>query len=69
MSGDPEFIILKYQAWMRTAAFEDTILGAIIKQPLSPSTNYVPDAPTAYISHALQEGSATDFVLRASRVR
>lgn len=66
MSGDPEFIILKYQAWMKTAAFEDTILGAIIKQPLSPSTNYVPDAPAAYISHTLQEGSATDFVLEGT---
>ena len=66
MNGDPKFIILKYQAWMRTAAFENTILGAIIKQPLSPSTNYVPDAPAAYISHALQEGSATDFVLEGT---
>ncbi|OWY55929.1 hypothetical protein AALT_g11256 [Alternaria alternata] len=66
MTGDPKFIILKYQAWMKTAAFEDTILGAITKQPLSPSTNYVPDAPAAYISHALQEGSATDFVLEGT---
>ncbi|CAN9384246.1 unnamed protein product [Alternaria alternata] len=36
-------------------------------QPLSPSTHYVPDAPAAYISHALQEGSATDFVLEGTR--
>ena len=66
MTGDPKFIILKYQAWMKAAAFEDTILGAIIKQPLSPSTNYVPDAPAAYISHALQDGFATDFVLEGT---
>lgn len=66
MSGDPKFIILKYQAWMRTATFEDTILGAIIRQPLSPSTNYVPGAPARYLTHALQEGSATDFVLQGT---
>jgi hypothetical protein len=36
------------------------------KQPLSPSTNYISNAPATYISHALQEGSATDFVLEGT---
>ncbi|CAI6089272.1 unnamed protein product [Clonostachys chloroleuca] len=37
MKGDPEFVILKYQAWMEAAEFEDVILGAVVKEPLSPS--------------------------------
>lgn len=63
MKGDPEFVILKYQAWMEAPEFEDTILGAIVKEPLSPSTNYVPDSPFKYMTHEHQKGTATDFVL------
>jgi len=63
MKGDPEFVILKYQAWLEASEFEDKILGAIIKNPLSPSTNYVPDSPIKYKTHEHQKGSATDFVL------
>jgi hypothetical protein len=63
MKGDPEFVILKYQAWMEASEFEETILGAIVKEPLSPSTNYVPDSPLKYKTHEPQKGSATDFVL------
>ena len=66
MKGDPEFVILKYQAWMEAAEFEDVILGAIVHEPLSPSTNYVPDAPRKYVTHEHQTGAATDFVLAGS---
>ncbi|KAF1924937.1 uncharacterized protein M421DRAFT_424354 [Didymella exigua CBS 183.55] len=59
MKGDPQFVILKHQAWMKSANFEDTILGAIVKEPLSPTTNYVPQSPG--LSHCVQDGSATDF--------
>lgn len=48
---------------MEASEFEDAILGAIIKEPLSPSTNYVPDSPVKYRTHEHQKGSATDFVL------
>ncbi|KAJ8117107.1 hypothetical protein OPT61_g1614 [Boeremia exigua] len=65
MNGDPEFVILKCQAWMKASIFEDKILGAIIKQPLSPSTNYTPDSPATYLTHDVQDGSATDFLLDA----
>jgi hypothetical protein len=51
---------------MKSSDFEDTILGAIIKEPLSPTTNYVPEKPAAYISHGLQDGFATDFVLEGT---
>ncbi|KAF4976944.1 hypothetical protein FDECE_18416, partial [Fusarium decemcellulare] len=66
MKGDPQFIILKYQAWMDAAQFEDAILGAIIREPLSPSTNYVPDAPSEHATTQYQTGTATDFILDAS---
>lgn len=66
MKGDPEFVILKYQAWMDAAEFEDTILGAVIREPLSPSTNYVPDAPRTVATPEFQTGLATDFILAES---
>ena len=60
MKGDPEFIILKHAAWM-SAGFQESILGAIIRHPLSPSTDYVPDSPLRYNKYHLQESTATDF--------
>src|SRR5688500_18117142 len=62
MKGDPEFIILKHAAWM-SAGFENSILGAVIKDPLSPSTNHVPSSPLQYNKYDLLERTATDFVL------
>lgn len=62
MKGDPEFIILKHSAWL-SAGFEKSILGAIIRHPLSPSTDYVPNSPLQYNKHDLLERTATDFVL------
>lgn len=62
MKGDPEFIILRHTAWM-PAGFEKSILGAIIKDPLSPSTDHVPKSPLQYNKHDLLERTATDFVL------
>lgn len=65
MKGDPQFVVLKYQAWLDASQYEKLILGAIVKDPLSPSTNYV------YVSREdeksnntrYQTGSATDFLL------
>ncbi|KAK5658462.1 hypothetical protein OQA88_1851 [Cercophora sp. LCS_1] len=62
MKGDPEFIILKHAAWL-SAGFEKSILGAIIRHPLSPSTDHVPNFPLQYNKHDLLEHTATDFVL------
>ncbi|RYP35695.1 hypothetical protein DL768_010975 [Monosporascus sp. mg162] len=62
MKGDPEFIVLKHAAWM-SAGFEKSILGAVIRHPLSPSTDHVPDFPLKYNKYDLQESTATDFVL------
>lgn len=42
MTGDPEFVMLKYQAWLNTTKFENKILGSIVKEFLSPTNNYVP---------------------------
>lgn len=62
MKGDPEFIILKHAAWV-SVGFEKSILGAIIRNPLSPSTDHVPNSPLQYNKYDLLERSATDFVL------
>ncbi|CAI7601664.1 unnamed protein product [Penicillium glandicola] len=67
MGGDPRFVILKYQAWMKASEFEHAILGAIVKEPLSPSTNYEPDPPLAGYSHRYQTGDAMNFVLANER--
>ena len=66
MKGDPEFVILKYQSWLETAKFENKILGAIVKEFLRPTNNYVPDSPLSYYTHYFIEGSVTDFVLENS---
>lgn len=31
MKGDPEFVILKYSAWLDASKFEDRMLGAVIR--------------------------------------
>lgn len=64
MKGDPQFVILKHQAWLESADFEDKMLGAIIKEPLSPSTNFVPESPGVYMDREPQKGTVTDFVLQ-----
>ncbi|KAI8255359.1 hypothetical protein K4K53_008178 [Colletotrichum sp. SAR 10_77] len=62
MKGDPEFVILKHTAWMQVE-LEHSILGSIIRNPLSPSTDYVPGTPLQYNDHSLQENIAADFIL------
>ncbi|KAH7153571.1 hypothetical protein EDB81DRAFT_791620 [Dactylonectria macrodidyma] len=62
MKGDPEFIILRHAAWM-SIEFEKSILGAIIRNPLSPSTDHVPESPLQHNKYDLQESTATDFAL------
>lgn len=73
LQGDPTFIILKRQAWMEAADFEEQLLGAIIKHPLSPSTDFVPykdpkspgsyKTPRKYMICDPQTGTDTSFVL------
>ena len=62
-SGDPNFIILEHPDWMRTSAWQDKILGAITYDPLRYYGTYISEGLAEYISHDLQEGSVTDFVL------
>ena len=45
MKGDPEFVILKYTAWLDASKFEDKILGSIVKEFLRPTNAFVPDMP------------------------
>lgn len=66
MHGDPTFVILKHQTWLDTSIFEDKILGAIVKEFLRPTNNYVPDSPLQYTTHDLVKTSFTDFVLDTS---
>lgn len=48
---------------LSSAGFEKSILGAITKDPLSPSTDHVPNSPLQYNKHDLLERTSTDFVL------
>jgi hypothetical protein len=66
LHGDPTFVILKYQTWLDTSKFEDKILGAIVKEFLQPTNNYVPDSPLQYTTHDPVENAFTDFVLDTS---
>lgn len=56
------FVILKHTAWMPVES-EEHILGSIIKNPLSPSSDYVPDSPLQYNNYNLLETTGSDFSL------
>ena len=66
MKGDPEFVILKYSAWLDAAEFEDKILGAVVKHYLDPTDDYEPESPSKYIVEKPVEGSFTDFIAEGS---
>ncbi|KAJ0385714.1 hypothetical protein COL922a_005781 [Colletotrichum nupharicola] len=68
MKGDPEFIVLNHAAWIQPE-FEDNILGSIVKNPLSPTSDYVPAEPAKamqYNQTSLQENIGNDFILTKS---
>ncbi|RWA14851.1 hypothetical protein EKO27_g256 [Xylaria grammica] len=62
MKGDPNFVMLKYSAWLDAAKFEDKILGAIVRYPFKPSNEYLPESPLRYNKVDLVEGSFANFV-------
>jgi len=59
MSGDPEFVVLKYSAWLDTEKYESKILGAIVRYFLRPTNDYVPEEPLAY--NVTVNGKPRDF--------
>ncbi|KAF7532021.1 hypothetical protein G7054_g8322 [Neopestalotiopsis clavispora] len=76
--GDPQFVVLRYQAWLDASKYENIILGAIVKNPLSPSTNYAmatkentksDDAEHQTDDAKYQTGNATDFLLENESTR
>ncbi|TGJ84190.1 hypothetical protein E0Z10_g4571 [Xylaria hypoxylon] len=62
MKGDPNFVMLKYSAWLDAAKFENKILGAIVRYPFKPSNEYLPESPLRYNKCDLVEGCFTDFL-------
>lgn len=68
MKGDPEFVILKYSAWLDAAKYESQILGSIVRQPLMPTNDFTPPNPLQYNAHDLVEPSEplTDFTLEST---
>ncbi|KAF2963134.1 hypothetical protein GQX73_g10439 [Xylaria multiplex] len=62
MKGDPKFVMLKYSAWLDAAKFEDKILGAVVRYPLKPSNEYLPESPLRYNKTDLVEGCFTNFL-------
>ncbi|KAI1110421.1 hypothetical protein F5Y14DRAFT_429018 [Nemania sp. NC0429] len=62
MKGDPEFVMLKYSAWLDASKFEDRILGAIVRYPFQPTNEYLPESPLRYNKTDLIEGVFTDFL-------
>lgn len=69
MKGDPEFVILKHTAWLPAPEWEDRILGSVIRHPLKPSNDLVPDTPLVYNTHPFHESQLNDFVLSPSQSR
>ncbi|KAH6697365.1 hypothetical protein F5X68DRAFT_226744 [Plectosphaerella plurivora] len=67
MKGDPEFVILKHTAWLPAPEWEDRILGSVIRHPLKPSNDLVPDTPLVYNTQPFHEGQFSDFVLSNSK--
>jgi hypothetical protein len=66
MKGDPEFVILKHAAWLDAAKYEAQILGSIIRYPLKPTNDFVPENPLQYNNERGFVEPAeplTDFVL------
>ncbi|XP_044724630.1 uncharacterized protein HRG_02526 [Hirsutella rhossiliensis] len=63
MDGGPEFVMLKYQAWLETADFEGKLLGAIVKEYLNPTSFREPDNPLQYNHEPFAEGAFTDFAV------
>ncbi|KAF2993653.1 hypothetical protein E8E14_002044 [Neopestalotiopsis sp. 37M] len=62
MKGDPNFVMLKYSAWLDADKFEDKILGAIVRYPFKPTNEYLPDSPLRYNKADLVENSFVDFL-------
>ncbi|KAI1826113.1 hypothetical protein F4861DRAFT_134669 [Xylaria intraflava] len=67
MKGDPNFVMLKQSAWLDAAIFENKILGAIVRYPLSPTVEYLPESPLRYNKTDLIEGVFTDFLHDSTR--
>lgn len=67
MKGDPEFVILKYQSWLDTEKFEKEVVGAIVKQYLSPVQDYCPVQEGQRNKLKFTEGCLTNFDLTNSK--
>ncbi|KAH6714537.1 hypothetical protein BKA61DRAFT_482019 [Leptodontidium sp. MPI-SDFR-AT-0119] len=67
MKGDPEFVILKYQSWLDTEKFEKEVVGAIVKQYLSPVQDYCPVEEAQWNKLKFTEGCLTDFDFTVSK--
>jgi hypothetical protein len=63
MAKDPVFLILKPTAWMSESEWEN-ILGAAVKNPLSPTDDYEPDNPLSYNKNPLVESNYDGFILQ-----
>lgn len=62
MKGDPNFVMLKYSAWLDADKFENKILGAVVRYPFKPTNEYLPDSPLRYNKADLVENSFVDFL-------
>lgn len=65
MKGDHEFVILYHSAWLDAAKMESSILGSIVRYPLKPTDDFVPEEPLRYNNGRDLEPNVplTDFVL------
>ena len=68
MSGDPVFVLLKWAAWV-PALQESNVLGTVVKNYRSPTTNRKPSNVSQYIQrHEVNERMFRDFVVRSKNV-
>ena len=63
MAEEPQFLILKTQNWLPIT--ERSILGAVVKNILDPTSDYVPEHPFKYYTKSTIEKTYEDFILRS----
>ncbi|KAL9085821.1 MAG: hypothetical protein Q9159_004486 [Coniocarpon cinnabarinum] len=68
MAKDPEFLILKPGVGWLPESELPNVLGAVVKNPLSPLANSYPEYPEAYMKQKPMKDEFDDFILRKEQL-
>ncbi|EOO02460.1 hypothetical protein UCRPA7_2052 [Phaeoacremonium minimum UCRPA7] len=69
VSSDPESVELGFHSWLDAAKFEQSILGAIVRNPKQPTNDYLPENPLQYYDkdQLFVEGTFEDVVANSTK--